>query len=536
MTRLLPPLLAVLAAIWASRVVNPAELGKRIERMEGGIRRVGPWLAAVFTVAAVWWTWGHLQPIPTTHDESSYLLQARIFAHGAWTAASPPIPEFFEQPQVLVVPAVASKFPPGHALLLALGAIVQFPPLVPLLVAACTAALIIVVGSRIANPWIAMLAWVIWLATPLVMRFQGSYFAEGTATLMVLATWWCFLEWRDTRRWPWVLGLALAAGWGAITDAATTVAFGLPLLIVFLVDAFRARTWLAPVILIPVVALVLGIIPLWSAQTTGDKALTPTALYARDYVPFDKMGFTIDGGAPNRTLTPVMLSLRDELLQQHEAQQPNRLPMTFARRLAAIAGDLWQGAQLILIPFFAIGLASMNTPMRVGLVSALLLIVGRIFWAQDPTWTLPYLSIAPVIAGITACGIWRVLVWASSGLIVRLHIDRRPKMGSALVALVLAFFAVPTFGAWRIRNHQANAMREAFDDAMKQLPSSKSIVFLRYAPRRQHMSLVFNYPDPQREPVWVVHDLGERNRELLALAQDRTAYVFDERTMEFRRF
>src|SRR6185295_1212626 len=150
--------------------------------------------AAIVTAVIVWWVWGETSPRPTVHDEASYVLQADIFARFRWTAPTPPLPEFFEQPHVLVVPAVASKYPPGHALLLALGAFLHFPPLVPLLLSAATAALIALLATRLTNAWVALLTWVIWLTTPLVLRYQPAYFSEVTTSAVVLASWWCLLE------------------------------------------------------------------------------------------------------------------------------------------------------------------------------------------------------------------------------------------------------------------------------------------------------------------------------------------------------
>ena len=46
----------------------------------------------------------------------------------------------------------------------------------------------------------------------------------------------------------------------------------------------------------------LSVIPLWSWRTTGDWRETPLAAYRRDYLPFDRLGFSVDSTRPARGL------------------------------------------------------------------------------------------------------------------------------------------------------------------------------------------------------------------------------------------
>src|SRR6185437_5677751 len=97
--------------------------------------------------------WGTLHELPLVHDEAAYLLQARLFAAGKWSDSAP-IPEFFEQPHVLVAPRYAAKYPPGNSLALAPGIWFDRPGLMPVVILGIAGALTFALGRRVVNAWV----------------------------------------------------------------------------------------------------------------------------------------------------------------------------------------------------------------------------------------------------------------------------------------------------------------------------------------------------------------------------------------------
>ncbi len=336
----------------------------------------------------------------------SYVLQSRIFASGHWAAPSPPIPEFFQQAHVLTTPAVASKYPPGHALTMALGALVGAPALVPLLLTGLSGALLFILVRRVANPWVAALACVIWWSDPIELRLRPGYFSEVTSAAMWMLALWSLLEWREHRRTRWLLALAAAVGWGAVTRPLTMLAFAVPVGVIVVRDVVRHRQWRDFALAVGVGCCFIAIIPLWSAMTTGDWRLTPQKLYTRDYLPYDKPGFALDTTPPALPLLPVNRFTYIGFRDQYARHTLANLPSITVERLAVIAHDEWSGPRLVLVPFVLLGLFVMNASVWFALACSVALFAGYLvygYWAQ---WTLYYLEGLPVLSVIAALGIW----------------------------------------------------------------------------------------------------------------------------------
>jgi hypothetical protein len=135
-----------------------------------------------------------------------------------------------------------------------------------------------------------------------------------------------------------------------------------------------------------------------------------------------------------------------------------------------------------------------------------------------------------VLAFATALGILRILELGA-----RRTSSSRARL--AVLATVLVAMAYPTF----VTLHQVRAQivadhayYEAFQASLPAEPDT-AIVFVRYA--RSHndgLSLVRNVPNPSSERVWTAYDRGAENAQLLRLAPNRKAYLFDEGSWALR--
>lgn len=508
-------------ALVLARTVRSGSLEARLASFEAPLARYGPWIAAVVSMAITWFVWGELLPIAKIQDESSYVLQSHVFARLRWTLPSPAIPEFFEQPHVLVVPALASKYPPGHALLLSLGSLVGFPALVPLLLTGISGALVFALARRVANVWVGLLTWWLWITAPIVLKFQPSYLSEVTTGTLWLAAWWWLLDWRETRaRRPFLL-MALAIGWCAITRPLTALALAIPIGIYVLWKVGRTARFTDLGLGIVVGTAVLAILPLWSAQTTGNWREWPVERYRLDYMPFDKPGFAADTSAPRRAVSPVVQSLNIYFGNARTQHTLDALPGIAGRRAMNLAIGWFQNVRLPLVVFAIAGLFAMPGAVAFGLATAALLFAAHLSYAHDPSWTVYYVEGTPVIAALIALGIWRLSRWAAGS-------ERGAPLGAALILGGIIAVGFPAIGHWRNDHLIRGAFDRRFASALGEV-QEPTVIFMRYSPRLAvHPNVVTNSVHPERDQVWVVHDLGARNAALMQLASGRRAVLLEE--------
>jgi dolichyl-phosphate-mannose-protein mannosyltransferase len=488
-------------------------------------------LAGLISLLLIWHVWGALDPLAIVADEQSYVLQARIFATGHWTAAAPPIRDFFEQSMVLTAPAVASKYPPGHAILLSLGALVGSVALIPLLLSGLTGALLYLLARRTTNHWVAALTVLIWLGDPINLRFRPSYLSEVTTQALWLIVWWALLEWRSTRATKWLLIIAAAMGWGAITRPLTMLAFAVPVGFVVLRDVIRLKLWRDFAMAFALGTVILGILPLWSFETTGNAKVTPLSAYDRDYLPYDHPGFGMDSTPPRRLLNAVNQFTYAEFFREHEQHTIATLPRVAYERLREIAHSEWDGIRAILIPLIIFGMTGMTAEMAFALACSAALFVGYLSYGHFAGWTLYYFEAMPVFSFFAARGLWRAL--ENVAALAHMSAARTRTVGIA-VAVLLAALTAYEVHAWRIERLRVASWYIVFNEELEKLPDEPMVIFVRYRPTiSPHAHVVRNSPTLATDAVWIVNDMGDRNKELMRYAGSRVPLIFHEEHERF---
>jgi hypothetical protein len=493
-----------------------------------------PAFLGVLSSALFCWIWGSMNPIGPVHDETSYLLQSHLFAHGKWKSSSPPIPEFFEQMHVLVVPFYASKYFPGQALTLTPGVLLGAAGLMPLLVLGSTAGFLFALARRVSGGAIALIAWVLWVTAPISSWFRPSYFSEVTTSALWLASWWALLRWRDSSRERWLCLYAFFVGWGVLTRPLTMFLFAVPLGAVVLTLAIRRSAWKQVFHALGIGSLILLVIPIWCYKTTGNWLTTPLSVYTRAYMPYDLSRFGIAQGPPTRQLPSDLASVNRLLESIHDSHEATPLSVTLVERAGAIFKDMWRGWRGILAPAAVLGLFVAGPEGLIAFATSVFLLIGYLPYWHGNSWTLYYLELQPVLAYLTACGVgWIFIALAAERRRGRFQPlpggSPRVTRAGFLVACALGLFAWPDIARLRLDKRSEGADQAHFMATVDAIPDPRAIVFVRYAQGHDgHRSLIANFPPLEDSPVLTVYDLGPRNAALLACFPQRIPYLYDE--------
>lgn len=529
----------LLATVRAGEGNFLVRLGDAVARLLAS--RWAPATFGILTSIATWYVWGSLTRSSVIHDESAYLLQARLFSHLHWTGAARPLPAFFEQMYVLVSPVLASKYPPGMSLVLVPGVLIGLPGLPVVVLNGLAGGLAFALARRFGGVAVALLAWTLWITSFPVLYFHAMYLSEVPTSFAWLLAWWGLLRWKESARARDLTITAAAVGLCTISRPLTGVALAVPVLatvIVLLVRRVRAGeriVWrsLAPAITVGTLAI--AVIPLWNWNTTGDVRLSPLAEYTRRYVPFDKPGFgATKAERPSAELPWDQRVTSAAFYIEHAEYTAARLPRNAVYRLKFITHDMYYDWRAWLGLFALVGIFAMPVAVRVAFGAFVLQWLLYLSYAHDASWTLYYIETMPLLAFFGAYGIVVVArrLLNAGAAVRRLTTDGAERLLPAVAAALVLLAIVPagrTLAMVRVQIAGDHQLYDGFRALVRRIPDRRAIVFVRYA--RTHndgLALVRNEPSLDRARVWTVYDRGTDDARLLALAPDRTPYLFDE--------
>ncbi len=178
---------AIVAAAFALRE-RDRPFAKIDEFLAGDPRVVPALMASIAIAGAAFVGYALLSHTELLDDERSYLFQADLLRHGKFS--EPALPHAFRNQMILVDPAHTSKYPPGNALLLALGMLVHAEYLVHPILAGV---LVLAVHAFVKDAFSAKqahLAAGLAALSPFVWAIHGtvlSFGVAGTAIALALA-------------------------------------------------------------------------------------------------------------------------------------------------------------------------------------------------------------------------------------------------------------------------------------------------------------------------------------------------------------
>lgn len=518
------PAAALLAGTIRPKTCRLRSLARAVARSRWGAPLAAAVAALLLSVAVA----AKAPPAPFIHDEFATLLQADTFAHGRLANPPPAGWPHFETLHVLLQPTYAAKYPPGPALVLALGQVLLGAPIagVWIVFAAACAAVAWAARAWLGPRW-GLAAGLLAALHPAFHFFRPfpwtqSFWGGGLAFLggaLVLGAWR-----RIERRPAAGPGLALGAGvaalvvtrpWeGLVTLLPVAAALAARALDGPGVRAVLLRRVLPAAAALPAVALA-GTMAV-NAAVTGSPLTLPYVLYEREYAAAPIFVFQ-DAPAARWSEHAPITAYHAGWSRAVWAKQRT------VRGFVSEAGSkLSRLGQFFAAPYAAL-LAGAVLLARSRRAGRLALVAGFGVLATLATcWSLPH-YVAPAAAA------WFLLAAAAARRLACTLANRRAALWLAAAGLLVppALDLAALGPAFRPRPAWAED-RERLKRGLEAVPGDH-IVLVRYAPQHNvNREWVYNGADFAGQRVLWARSMGpKRDAALRAVYPGRQAWVLD---------
>jgi len=478
-------------------------------------------------------------PIPSVHDEFSYLLAADTFAHGRLTNPPLPLQVFFETFHVNVFPTYQSKYPPAQGAVLA-------------------------IGQLLGHPWIGVLLSMTAMCGVITWMMQGWLPARWALLggLLTAARFFGFSYWMDSywggavaatggalalgalprllRHHRWRDGILLGLGIGILANSRPYegMIFCLPLagalgwwLLRDRRDRLPGARWRVVASISCMLVVTGAFMAYYNWRGTGNALLFPYVVNQRIY--FSTPLFTWQETEPPRHYGNAQFDDYFNGLSR-ELQQTRRLTLTLRgigqgvlRKLNDLQGFYLPTA------FFLPVLAALPWLLRNQKARFLLVVCACTAAGTFPVlWFLPHYA-APMTAaalGVSMIGLRYIRAWTVKGRRVGLGLSRALVISHLLpvflsLALVRGDLGLNSFSPeWSSYRQQMEAQLES--------KSGQQLVLVRYtAQHNPEQEWVYNRADiGHAKVVWAREIPGEDLRPLFDYFRSRQVWLIEADT------
>ena len=312
-----------------------------------------------------------------------------------------------------------------------------------------------------------------------------------------LVAWWTLLRYRETNARRWLVALAALVALGGITRPVTMIAFLIPVGCVVLWTVWKRRAWGDLVAALPLSLAICAIVPVWGHSVLGEWGKNPYAFYQTLYFPVENPGLGVDSTPALRPLPANMTKFNEYARPMHEVHTAERLPEVLKARLLELRRGAW-GDHYFLYLLAIVGALVMPASVAVALGACVLVVLAYLSIAHQPYWLIYYLELLPVLAFLSALGLWQFVTLVAE--LAPRRVGRARELAlPALVTFVgvvswMSPDALESYSMWHRRLAMAPGYHKSFNQLVSRIPDKKAVVFVRYAPNAD----VHSEPHEQR--------------------------------------
>lgn len=430
----------------------------------------------------------HGLPVPYIHDEFTYLFAGETYSQLRLSNPSPPSPESFWSPHMLVEPTFSSKYPPAQGLFLALGFWLGHP-FIGLMLSGMVAAVALLWALRaLVRPLPALAVSAAFVFTVLsagtwIRSYMGGLVAFACAAL-VLGFFLRLRSGRPSRTAFLALGIGVAGLFlsrpfeGAIVCVLCGFAYA-DQLIASVRGGPRSFARSAVIAAIPLL-LALMFQGALNQSVTGSVWRMPHSVYHAQYM--NQPIFIWQDKKAASKPSPRLITVEESQIAPGGWARHAELSVRASYyAIIAVGGVALLWLVLIGLPFLA------YVQWRL-----ILVIVGFPLLQAASNYVELHYYFAPVAP------IWFLAV----GALFQLVLDRlrKPAMSLALIALVLAGLYIPRL----LATPDVQTIHHYHDLAKALSDKPPSLVFVTYAPGTSgHLNIVYNDPELQNHALFV---------------------------------